>query len=429
MKACERSRYWLSLPSTAEFLEFPEEFIGVDVFFVLSGYLITGQLVAEFERTTKISLLQFYARRIRRLLPASTLTLIITLMVCALIMAPQELTFAARAARATTLYMSNVFFSINAADYFAPDVKSNPMLHTWSLAVEEQFYLFWPLLIMFSLQWMQSRKVLLAVLYGLAAGSLGASAYFTAHASTFAFYQLPTRAWEFAIGGLAVLLPWSTMRLPPSCWMALGWLGFLTILGSAGSILGGGDFPGWIALVPVLGTAVALAAGAAQPDRGVGVVLNTRPLQAVGALSYSWYLWHWPFLVLAIALFPNISVIGKIAAAAAALLIAAVTHRFFENPIRFNPYLTRRPSFAIYLAAGMTLCSLSAAALSMRFADYLADMPETRAITTAVSDYGSMPRAMHELWRDRRCQDLHLWRQILVYPCRPLRRLPRGAVV
>jgi peptidoglycan/LPS O-acetylase OafA/YrhL len=117
-------------------------FIGVDVFFVLSGYLITGLLVKEIQKTSRIDLPQFYARRVRRLLPASALTLILTLGMGAVVLAPAELTFAGRAARATALYMSNVFFGINAADYFAPNVESNPMLHTWSLAVEEQFYFF-----------------------------------------------------------------------------------------------------------------------------------------------------------------------------------------------------------------------------------------------------------------------------------------------
>lgn len=123
---------------------FSGRFVGVDVFFVLSGYLITGVLVAEFEKAGQISLPQFYARRVRRLLPASALTLVVTLSIGALILAPQGLTLAGRAARATALYLSNVFFAINSVDYFAPDVKSNPLIHTSSLAVEEQFYVFWP---------------------------------------------------------------------------------------------------------------------------------------------------------------------------------------------------------------------------------------------------------------------------------------------
>ena len=266
------------------------------------------------------------------------------------------------------------------------------MLHTWSLALEEQFYLLWPLLIIFNLLLLRSWIGLLITFCALTLASLAASVYFTAHAGTFAFYQLPARAWEFAVGGLAVLLPWRALKIPSACWLALGWIGTLAIFGSAHSIVGEKDFPGWVALVPVIGTAATLIAGKAEPNRGVGIMLNSMPGQVIGRLSYSWYLWHWPALVLSAALFPNISAFGKIIAAAAALVIASVTHRFFENPIRFHPYLTKRPKLSIGLAVGLTLCSLSAAALSMRFADLLADAPEMKAITAAIGDIGSLPR-------------------------------------
>src|SRR5262249_31240 len=159
----------------------------------------TGLLVSEIRRSSRLSLLQFYARRVRRLLPASALTLVVTLGIGAVVLAPTELAFAGRAARATALYVSNVFFAGNAADYFSPNLQSNPMLETWSLAVEEQFYLFWPLLIMLGLQWMRSRRSLMIVLSGLTVVSLTACVWFTAHSGTFAFYQLPARAWEFGM--------------------------------------------------------------------------------------------------------------------------------------------------------------------------------------------------------------------------------------
>ena len=131
-------------------------FVGVDVFFVLSGFLITGLLVAEVQKTSQLSLVQFYARRVRRLLPASALSLVVTLLIGAMILAPRELDVAGHASSAAALYISNIFFDRNAGDYFAPDVKLNPILHTWSLAVEEQFYLFWPLLLSLSLVWWKS---------------------------------------------------------------------------------------------------------------------------------------------------------------------------------------------------------------------------------------------------------------------------------
>jgi peptidoglycan/LPS O-acetylase OafA/YrhL len=367
-------------------------FVGVDVFFVLSGYLITGLLVSEIQGSSRLSLLHFYGRRVRRLLPASALTLVVTLFIGAVVLAPTELVFAGRAARATALYVSNVFFAANAADYFAPNVQSNPMLHTWSLAVEEQFYLLWPLLIMLGLQVMRSRRVLVTVLSVLTVTSLAVCVWFTAHSGTFAFYQLPARAWEFGGGGLAVLLAAGKLRISPRGWFALGWLGVLAILGSASFISSSSNFPGAIALVPVLGTVLALVAGAALPGGGVGALLDSAPLQFLGKLSYSWYLWHWPFLVLAKALLPNISMAGKTGVALVALLVAAVTHHFVENPIRFHPHLVSRPARTMCLAVSITLCSLAAAILCMKYAAHLSNTPAMKRITAAVADIAAMPR-------------------------------------
>lgn len=367
-------------------------FVGVDVFFVLSGYLITGLLVAEIQKTSDLSLLQFYARRARRLLPASALTLVVTLLIGAIVLAPQELTGAGRAGRATALYVSNIFFAISAADYFGPNVKSNPVLHTWSLAVEEQFYLFWPLLILLGLRLLRSMKALVTVLTGLTIASLVTSIWFTANGGTFAFYQLPARAWEFGIGGLAVLLPRGTLKWPLGWWGAFGWLGILTVLGSACFIAGDVNFPGWIALVPVVGTAAALVSGAEYPHRGVGVVLHSAPMQVLGRLSYSWYLWHWPFLVFSAALFPSISVTGKAAAAVASLAVAGISQHFVEDPIRFHPHLLKRPALSLGLAVAVTLCSLGVAFLSIGYAARLANEPKMAGITAASDDVGRLPR-------------------------------------
>jgi hypothetical protein len=231
------------------------------------------------------------------------------------------------------------------------------------------------------------------VLSGLTIVSLGASVWFTAQGGTFAFYQLPARAWEFGIGGLAVLLPSSALKkLPSGWWAAVGWFGVLGILASAFFLVGDSRFPGWLALFPVMATIIALVAGAAQPHRGAGIVLDSEPLQTVGTLSYSWYLWHWPFLVFAAALFPHISMAGKTTAAALSLATAAAAHHLVENPIRFRPYLVKRPALSLCLAAVVTVCSVGAAALSMQLALRLADAPEMKTITAAVNDIARMPR-------------------------------------
>jgi len=370
----------------------PGGFIGVDVFYVLSGYLITGLLVAEVQSTSRLSLLQFYARRVRRLLPAASLVLLVTLMAGTLVFAPQELHFAARAAAATSLYVSNMFFAKHAADYFAMRVASNPLLHTWSLAVEEQFYLFWPLLIMLALLVWHSRRVLVGMLIGLTALSLVASAWLTLHHEVLAFYWLPTRAWEFGIGGLAMLLPRGAVALPRGGWLALGWLGIALIAGSCMLLSASTPFPGWVALVPVLGTAIILVAGAELPHQGVGAWFDAEPLQRLGGLSYSWYLWHWPFLVFAAALFPAVSTFGKTIAGVLALAVAHYTHRYFENPIRFSPYLQRRPGLSLAIGGGAAATCLVAALMAARFADDLAATPQMQTLAAADRDIAALSR-------------------------------------
>jgi peptidoglycan/LPS O-acetylase OafA/YrhL len=368
----------------------PGGFVGVDVFFVLSGYLITGLLVTEVRNTGTIDLARFYARRVRRLLPAMAVMVIATLLVGAIILAPQELALDARAAQATAVYVANVFFGINAADYFAGDVRTNPMLHMWSLAVEEQFYLLWPFLLMSAWRFRSSRAALAALLLAASAVSLAGCIYLTAHGSPFAFYGLHTRAWEFGLGGLASLIPRGALALPGGAWLAIGWSGLLLILGSVFLVTDEVGFPGWVALVPVIGTCAALLAGNEWPRRGVGVLLGSRPFQVVGGLSYSWYLWHWPFLVLGMVLLPNLQVWGKILIALAALLVAALTHRFLENPLRFHPYLVPRPIATLCLGAALSGLCLVAAFGCLRLADALASTPQMGQIDAAADDISDM---------------------------------------
>jgi peptidoglycan/LPS O-acetylase OafA/YrhL len=367
-------------------------FVGVDVFFVLSGYLITGLLVSEIEKTSRLDLVQFYARRARRLLPASAVALIVTLLAGVLILGPNEIAFAARAARSSALYASNIFFAINDADYFAPDVATNPLLHTWSLAVEEQFYMCWPLLILLTWKSFRSRRALVLVLFLITAASLSLSVWFTAKGGTFAFYGLPTRAWEFGIGGLAILAPRTGLKFSPAFCIGLGLTGLLAIAGSVSFISFDSGFPGWIALIPVCGTVFVLVGTAQLPHAGVAPLLESAPMQILGTLSYSWYLWHWPFLVFAAAIQPNIALPGKIVAAVAALAVAALVHFLIENPVRFHPVLVRRAGLSLSLAAALTLFSVGAASWSLRVARTLSQAPEMKAIAAAANDVADIPR-------------------------------------
>ncbi|MEA3179585.1 MAG: hypothetical protein QOI59_3108, partial [Gammaproteobacteria bacterium] len=372
--------------------EIPGGFIGVDVFYVLSGYLITGLLVNEAEKTSRISLLQFYARRVRRLLPASSLVAIVTLLVGALVFAPQELNLAARAAEANAVYVSNLFFARNSSDYFAARATFNPLLHTWSLAVEEQFYLLWPCLLVLTLVVWRSRAALIATLMILTVLSLALSVWLTGHQRVLAFYELPARAWEFGIGALAVLLPRGSPHLSANAWLAIGWCGGALILGSSLLLVSSMPFPGYIALLPVVGTALTLKSGAEQPRRGIGAYFDVPPLQKLGGLSYSWYLWHWPFLVFTAALIPGASTFARVLAATAALGIAHLCHRYFENPIRRNGYLMKHGPLSLVMGAASAAVCLAAALIAFRFSNHLAERPEMKALAVTRADFATMSR-------------------------------------
>jgi peptidoglycan/LPS O-acetylase OafA/YrhL len=333
-------------------------FVGVDVFFVLSGYLITSLLSAELRSSSRLDLLAFYARRARRLLPACAVVLLATMLGAAMLYAPQQLESSGRAARAAALYVSNTFFDAAAADYFAPSVESNPFLHTWSLGVEEQFYLVWPWLLMAAAN---RRRRALWVLGTVTALSLACCVYATRHAPTFAFYELPARAWEFGAGGLLALVPCAAGRRAGHAARAGGIVGVAVILAVSALLRGGAGFPGWIAGVVVCGTLGILFAGAVSPQYGISRLLSSAPLQFLGARSYSWYLWHWPCVLFAGTLVPAAGSAGKVAAAAVGLCFASLTFRYVERPVRQSSYLRAHAGTALRLSAGALGLTLGAA--------------------------------------------------------------------
>jgi peptidoglycan/LPS O-acetylase OafA/YrhL len=366
--------------------------IGVDVFFVLSGYLITGLLAAEVERAGRVELLQFYARRIRRLLPAASLLLVVTMAAAAVLQSPAEMEAVGHAARATAVYAGNFYFRTAAADYFARSERVNPLLHTWTLGVEEQFYLFWPILVMLGLQVWRSRRALLTLLFGLTALSLAFCIRTSSIHASVAFYMLPARAWEFGVGGLAALAQ-PSLRFSARVRVVVGW-GALAALAASAWLLPAVShaFPGWVAAIPVLATALALVSGVPETAGGAGMMLGSRLLQLLGRLSYSWYLWHWPFLVLAadIVLIPSIWL--KSGVALAALGVAAITQRLVENPIRSHPRLVASLRATFAMAAVLTFGSAALGTALIRHAAARGRLPTLAAIATARDDRGRFPR-------------------------------------
>ena len=318
-------------------------FIGVDVFFVVSGYLITRHLLADSADRGKVAFGTFWARRIRRLVPGLGLMVAATLTACLLIVAPFDMLEITKEATASALYVSNLLFAQNAQNYFGANPNKSPFLHTWSLGVEEQFYLFWPFVIAGILLMTRRRphihrRVAIAVLAVITVGSFAFNLRLTGDGSTWAFFGLPTRAWEFAAGGILGLI---AVRRSISPLMASigGLVGLALLIGATEAFSPYTTYPGTNALVPVSATLLLILVGS-TPDSAtqapVSRGLGTRPMQWVGRLSYSWYLWHWPFIVLTVLALHDGSTLTRTGAALASLGVAWCTFRYVENPFRHN---------------------------------------------------------------------------------------------
>jgi peptidoglycan/LPS O-acetylase OafA/YrhL len=345
----------------AEVAGFGGGFVGVDVFFVLSGWLITRQLLDEAGGSGTVRLREFWARRMRRLAPALALVVVATLAAAVLILDPLEWARAARDGAAAGTYTANLVFANDASGYFAPQSESL-FLHTWSLGVEEQFYLAWPLGLLGLAALTRRRPQLfrsaaLAAFVGVGVISLAAAVVLTRQGTPWSFFGLPTRAWEFAAAGVvAAAAGPMTARLRLG-W--LGWLGLVTILWTGTRFDSTTPYPGLPTVLPVAATVAIILAGEAAG--GPASVLSTRPLRWLGRLSYSWYLWHWPAILLAVEVVHSDSTAVRCIGAVVALGLAAATHRLVENPVRFSPTLQANRWLTFGLAGGATVVILVAA--------------------------------------------------------------------
>ena len=322
-------------------------FTGVDVFFVISGYLITGQLVAEARRSGTVSLSRFYARRARRLLPAASLVLGVTAVAGWWLLPASRRGELGTDVVGATLYVVNWVLAGREVDYLAEDSAPSLLQHYWSLSVEEQFYVVWPLLILLVL-WLCRRLRLpltgaLTVTLGLVVtASLIWSVVHTAQSPGTAYFVTTTRVWQLGVGGLLVLLTPQLTRLGRPAATALAWAGLLLVGLTVVLVDAGTPWPGSAALLPTLGTAAVIAAGIAWVQSPPSRLLGVRPLRVLGGLSYGLYLWHWPALRLLQETRPDSGLLTRLAVAAGAVVLAWVTLHLVENPIRFHPALGRR---------------------------------------------------------------------------------------
>lgn len=333
----------------------PGGFVGVDIFFVISGYLISGLLLNELERTGSIDLWRFYGRRARRLLPVSLLVTAVTLLVALFLLAPSEQMFAAKGALASSLYASNFWFMTSLADYFAPESALNPFLHTWSLSVGEQFYLVWPAFLIILWRRRPNVRAMAIAIGALTLLSFTLCLWLSNLEQSWAFYASPTRAWEFGLGALAALKPVTEWARRSRAAPPLGRLGMAVLSATLLLLTEDAHFPGWIALVPALATVAVLISGASGRRGGSLELFHLPPMQWLGRHSYSIYLWHWPIVVYASILDVADPVAKIVICSLLTLICAAASFRLLEHPVRASAWLAARPIRSVGLGATLTV--------------------------------------------------------------------------
>lgn len=330
-------------------------FVGVDVFFVLSGFLITGLLAREVSRTGRVSLSNFWARRLKRLLPASATVLAFSALLTYIYLPiTQRETFGGDVVSAA-LYVVNWRLAARGVDYLAEDIGHSPVQHYWSLAVEEQFYLVWPILmlaigIIAAKRWKQGAFVVLGL---VTVASFVYSIQQTRSSPETAYFVSTTRVWELGIGALLALAATRVERIPSTLRAIGGWIGIGMIVFAVLMFDDSTTWPGFNALVPTVGAALMIASGLRLTPGSPQRLLSLRPMVWIGGLSYSIYLWHWPILVAAQARNPDLSVGWAILLMVFSVLPAWLCHRYIENPIRFGTRF-KPTGRALSIGAGLT---------------------------------------------------------------------------
>jgi peptidoglycan/LPS O-acetylase OafA/YrhL len=338
---------------TAGSTAFSGGYVGVDVFFVISGFVITGVLLREFNVDRKIGLWAFYARRARRIIPAMALVIVVCLLAERLLLSAADTALVASDAKWSSVFLANFHFASVYPNFFVhrPD---SPLQNYWSLAVEEQFYVVYPGIFLLTAVVVR-RWPLRAKLYAVLVATVFASFFWFVATTTFDSLQYSpfARAWQLAIGGIVALGAVELKKIPPPVAAAMTWLGLGGILVAATLFTLTSSDPGLVAGLPTLSTALIIAGGTAAPRYGAELMLRLAPFKWIGRWSYSYYLWHWPILIVAALYWGHPTVARNLVLAAIGLVVAAITYFLVENPVRHSEFL--KQSHAASLACGALL--------------------------------------------------------------------------
>jgi peptidoglycan/LPS O-acetylase OafA/YrhL len=336
-------------------------YVGVDVFFVISGFVITGLLLREREAGRRTSILNFYSRRARRIIPAASLVIIVTVIAAFHYLGSLTGHETAIDGQWAALFLANFHFAASETNYLASQRPPSALQNYWSLAVEEQFYIVYPtvFLIAASLVTRISLRVRLAILLAtVIVASYAFSIVFTSTNPSSAFFSPLTRAWELALGGLIAVGSDSLRRLPQPFAAFLSWLGLAAIVTASVTLTSATVYPGALVAIPVIGAGLIIAAGTSQPAWGVEYLLRQKPFQLLGLISYSLYLWHWPILIIATQNrgATNLPVWDNVVLLLVATVAATLTYRLIENPVRHSRVLIQRR----WASVVMGLCLIGA---------------------------------------------------------------------
>ena len=336
-------------------------FVGVDVFFVISGFVISGVILREVDKRSKLSLAGFYARRARRILPASALVLVVTVVASIILFGQLNSLSTAHDAIASALFVANFHFAAQHANYFSS--AASPLLHFWSLAVEEQFYFVIPTLVALTcLIFARVRRALIGVVGVITVGSFVFSMISTWNSPTSAYYSIGTRAWELGVGVLVSCVIQRFSRLRP--WIAAygAWVGLAMIGLSAWWYTGQTPFPGYAAALPVLGAALVILCGATKAQYSPRSLLAAKPAVRMGDMSYSLYLWHFPVIVLATTYWSGqVATPRRLGLLIVVFAASYLSFRFVETPIRSSQRLTRSLSRSFTVGALCVALAVSVA--------------------------------------------------------------------